>query len=160
MTLDAKNTSASLLDYDYDHLNQIIYGISSPKSAHYNAKQHISVPHKTTVNGQFAISVWAAYYFFSINVAEEDGSSMETAFMDTESCFCMDNHGGTVHCTALPGLLMLPHMNLGMGKANLNTMASEPIMNRYARYLWITWSTGKTVCGRGCYKNIILPIRG
>jgi len=110
MTLDAKKYLRSALDYDMI-TSTIIYGISQPEFLHTTMQsRHISTLRRLLT--AILLIVWAAIISF-INRCKKKMVHQWRMLSGTGKLFFMVTGGSAF--TALPGLLMLPHMNLGMG---------------------------------------------
>ena len=110
MTLDAKNTSAVKLDYDYITSVNNTWNIPAGISAHFNAKKTYeylqSTFNRNSLNNQ------GGNIISFINVTEEDGSSMENAFWNGKAVFY--GNGGSAF-KPLAGALDVAAHELGHG---------------------------------------------
>ena len=110
VTLNANNTSTTKLDYNYVTSATNIWNNPAAVSAHYNAtrayKYFYSTFGRNSINGEKGDIISL------INVAEEDGSSMENAFWNGQAVFY--GNGGT-HFKSLAGALDVTAHELGHG---------------------------------------------
>lgn len=110
MTLDAKNTSAVRLDYDFITSTINTWNIPAGISAHYNAKKAYEY-FRTTFNRN-SLNNQGGNIISFVNVTEEDGSSMENAFWNGKAVFY--GNGGSAF-KPLPGALDVAAHEFGHG---------------------------------------------
>ncbi|HBE42339.1 MAG TPA: metalloprotease, partial [Bacteroidales bacterium] len=110
VTLNANNTSTTTLDYDYVSSATNIWNNATAVSAHYNATRTYKYFYNTF--GRYSINGNKGNIISLINVAEEDGSSMENAFWNGQAVFY--GNGGA-HFKPLAGALDVTAHELGHG---------------------------------------------
>ena len=110
MTLDANNTSAVELDYEMITSLTNAWNFPAAVSAHYNAKQAYNY-FLTTFNRN-SLNDQGSNIISFINVAEDDGSSMENAFWNGKAVFY--GNGGNAF-KSLAGALDVAAHELGHG---------------------------------------------
>ena len=110
VTLNANNTSAVQLDYDFITSINNSWNIPAGVSAHFNAKQAYEYL-RTTFNRN-SLNDQGGNIISFINVTEEDGSSMENAFWNGKAVFY--GNGGDAF-KSLPGALDVAAHELGHG---------------------------------------------
>jgi bacillolysin len=110
LTLDANNTSASNLDYKYVISSDNTWTSKAAVSAHYNAGRTYEYFNNTF--GHNSINGDGGNIISLINVAEDDGSSMENAFWNGQAAFY--GNGGT-NFKPLAGALDVTAHELGHG---------------------------------------------
>lgn len=110
LTLDAKNTSTSTLDYSYVTSLNNTWTNKSAVSAHYNATR--TYDYFMNTFGQNSVNGQGGNIISLINVAEDDGSSMENAFWNGQAAFY--GNGGT-NFKPLAGALDVTAHELGHG---------------------------------------------
>lgn len=110
LTLDANNTSTSNLDYKYVTSSDNIWASKAAVSAHYNAGRTYEYFNNTF--GHNSINGDGGDIISLINVAEDDGSSMENAFWNGQAAFY--GNGGT-NFKPLAGALDVTAHELGHG---------------------------------------------
>ena len=128
MTLDANNTSTSSLDYRYVTSVNNTWPQSNAVSAHSNATRAYRYFKGTF--GRNSINGKGGNIISFVNVAEDDGSSMENAFWNGKAVFY--GNGGTSF-TSLAGALDVAAHELGHGvvsnTANLEYYGQSGAMN-------------------------------
>jgi Zn-dependent metalloprotease/PKD repeat protein len=110
LTLDANNTSTSNLDYKYITSSDNNWTSKTAVSAHYNAGRTYEYFNNTF--GHNSINGDGGDIISLINVAEDDGSSMENAFWNGQAAFY--GNGGT-NFKPLAGALDVTAHELGHG---------------------------------------------
>lgn len=110
MTLNANNTSTSELDYNMFTSSNNTWTIPSSVSAHYNA----TTAYRTFYNlfGRNSINGKGGDIISFVNVAEDDGTSMENAFWNGQAVFY--GNGGS-NFKPLAGALDVAAHELGHG---------------------------------------------
>ena len=110
LTLDANNTSTSNLDYSYISSSNNTWSQQAAISAHYNANRTYEYFKNTF--GRNSINGQGGNIISLVNVAEDDGSSMENAFWNGKAVFY--GNGGT-YFKPLAGALDVTAHELGHG---------------------------------------------
>ncbi len=110
VTLNANNTSTTSLDYKYVSSATNEWNNPAAVSAHYNATRTYKYFYNTF--GRNSINGEKGNIISLINVAEEDGSSMENAFWNGQAVFY--GNGGD-HFKSLAGALDVTAHELGHG---------------------------------------------
>ena len=110
MTLDANNTSTTNLNYSFITSTNNTWTNRASVSAHYNAKQAYTY-FKNTFNRN-SINDQGGDILSLVNVAEEDGASMENAYWNGRAVFY--GNGGT-YFKPLAGALDVTAHELGHG---------------------------------------------
>jgi bacillolysin len=128
ITLDADNTSTSDLDYKYVTSANNSWTQKAAISAHYNAT--LSYEYFASKFGRNSINGLGGNILSLVNVAEDDGSSMENAFWNGQAVFY--GNGGT-HFKSLAGGLDAAAHELGHGvvsnTANLEYFGQSGAIN-------------------------------
>jgi bacillolysin len=128
MTLDANNTSTSDLDYSLITSANNTWSLKAAVSAHYNA--FMAYEYFRTIFSRNSINGLGGNIISFVNVAEDDGSSMQNAFWNGQAVFY--GNGGT-HFKSLAGALDVSAHELGHGvvsnSANLEYYGQPGAMN-------------------------------
>lgn len=110
LTLDANGTSTSNLDYKYVTSSNNTWPQQSAVSAHYNATQ--AYRYFMTTHGRNSINGKGGNIISFVNVADDDGTSMENAFWNGKAVFY--GNGGSSF-SPLAGALDVAAHELGHG---------------------------------------------
>ncbi len=128
MTLDANNTSTSNLDYKYVTSANNTWSLRNTVSAHNNAT--LAFRYFKDTFGRNSLNDKGGNIISFVNVAEDDGSSMENAFWNGKAVFY--GNGG-INFTSLAGALDVAAHELGHGvisnTANLEYYGQSGAMN-------------------------------
>jgi len=128
LTLDANNTSSVDLNYSYITSADNAWSQKAAVSAHYNATR--AYEYLSATFGRNSINGLGGNIISLVNVAEDDGSSMENAFWNGQAVFY--GNGGD-HFLPLAGALDVAAHELGHGvvsnSANLEYFGQSGAMN-------------------------------